>query len=140
VPESYVELSRYVIEAYSARDIDELIAYCDPSIEFHSALAAALGTIYHGHKGVRSWHRDLEQVGDLIRVEPEAYFDLNEHVLVFLTLRARGKKSGVEVAMPVALVARWHDGLMIYFKAYTDRDAALRDLGVSEDALEPIEP
>jgi hypothetical protein len=35
---------------------------------------------------------------------------------------------------------RWSDGLVIYFKAYADAEDALRDLGISEDALERIEP
>jgi hypothetical protein len=42
--------------------------------------------------------------------------------------------------MPTAQVAKWRDGLCVYFKGYTDREDALRDLGVSEDALEPITP
>jgi ketosteroid isomerase-like protein len=141
VAERNVELTRRLTAAYNARDLEAFLAYCDRSTELHSALAAAVGTVYRGHEGVRGWHRDLEEAwGDEIRVEPQAYFDLGEHVLVYLTLRGRGKKSGVEVAMPVALVARWRDGLMVYFKAYTGRDDALRDLGVSEDELEPIAP
>ena len=43
-------------------------------------------------------------------------------------------------AMPVAHVFRWRNGLAIYFKAYSHREDALRDLGVSEDDLEPITP
>jgi hypothetical protein len=42
--------------------------------------------------------------------------------------------------MPVAAVVRWHGGLCVYFKAYLHREDALSDLGVSEEALEPIAP
>jgi hypothetical protein len=35
---------------------------------------------------------------------------------------------------------KWRDGLAVYFASYVDRDQALRDLGVSEDKLEPIAP
>jgi hypothetical protein len=42
--------------------------------------------------------------------------------------------------MPVALAARWRDGLVVHAKAYAQREDALRDLGVSEDELERIEP
>jgi hypothetical protein len=38
------------------------------------------------------------------------------------------------------LVTRWRDGLAVYVKHYADRAEAFRDLGVSEDALEPIAP
>jgi hypothetical protein len=42
--------------------------------------------------------------------------------------------------MPFAQVVRWCDGLCVYFKGYADREDALRDLGLSEDELEPIDP
>src|SRR5205823_3000200 len=72
-----------------------------------------------GHDGMRSWHRDFEDVwGDEIRLEPEVLFDLGEHTLALYVLHGRGRGSGVEVAMPSALVARWRDGLMVHAKAY----------------------
>jgi ketosteroid isomerase-like protein len=136
-----VERLRRVIDAYNGRDIEAFIAYCDPRIEFQSAFAAVGGEVYDGHDGLRRWHRDVEDVwGDAVRVEPETYFDLGEHTLIWYVLHGRGRHSGVEVAMPVALVARWRDGLIVYLKAYAHREDALSDLGVFEDVLEPIDP
>jgi ketosteroid isomerase-like protein len=139
--ERNVELTRRYIEAFNARDIERFIACCDPSIEFHSVFAAVGGAVYHEHDGMRSWHRDFEETwGDEIRLEPEAYFDLGEQTLGFYVLHGRGRHSGAEVAMPMAHAIRWRDGLAVYAKSYTHQEDALRDLGVSEDALEPIEP
>jgi hypothetical protein len=42
--------------------------------------------------------------------------------------------------MPVATVFRWRHSLAVYFKGYSDRERALGDLNVSEDALKPIDP
>jgi hypothetical protein len=42
--------------------------------------------------------------------------------------------------MPNAQVFRWRDGLGVYWKGYVHREDALRDLGISEDELEPIAP
>jgi hypothetical protein len=42
--------------------------------------------------------------------------------------------------MPVALMATWRDGLIVYMRSYTDREHALRDLGASADRLESIDP
>jgi hypothetical protein len=78
--------------------------------------------------------------GGAVHAELEAYFDLGEHTLAFYVLHGRGKHSGVEVGMPVALAVRWRDGLVVYMKAYAHREDALSDLGVSEDELEPITP
>jgi SnoaL-like domain len=139
--EQNVDLTRRFIEAFNARDIDGQVAYGDPSIELHSTFAAVGGAIYHGHDGMRSWHRDLVAIwGDVLRAEAEAYFDLGEHTLTFYLLHGRGQHSGVEVAMPVAGVFRWNERLVVYFKGYVNREDALRDLGVSEDELEPIAP
>jgi ketosteroid isomerase-like protein len=138
--ERNVELTRRVYEAFNARDIEALIAYCDPSIEYHSTFAV-VGGVYHGHDGMRGWQRDYEDAwGDQIGVEAEAYFDLGEYTLAFQVLHGRGSHSGAEVALPGALVARWRDGLLVYAKGYADREDALSDLGVTEAELEPIDP
>jgi hypothetical protein len=60
-------------------------------------------------------------------------------LVVFVT-QGRGRHSGAEVAMPVAHVVRWRNGLAVYAKSYTHQEDALRDLGLSEDELEGIEP
>jgi hypothetical protein len=102
---------------------------------------AAVGAVYHGHDGMRRWHRDLQEAwGEEIRLEPEAHFDLGEQALSFYVYHARGHHSGAGVATPATSVARWRDGLATYIKVYLDRAEALRDLGVSEDELEPLEP
>jgi hypothetical protein len=85
-----VELHRRAIEALNARDIEALIAICDPRIEFHTTMG----------------------VGG----------------------------SGADVAMSYAQVMKWRDGLAVYFKGYAHKEDALRDLGVSEHALESIAP
>jgi ketosteroid isomerase-like protein len=139
--EHNVELHRRVVEAFNTRDIKAIIAYCDPIIEWHSTFAALGGATYHGHDGMRRWHRDLQETwGDEIRLEPEAYFDLGEQTLAFVVLGGRGQRSGVEVTMPTGLVATWRDGLAVYGKAYAQRKDALSDLGVSENELEQIDP
>ena len=131
-----VKRHRRLAETFSAGEIEAFIAYCDPRIEFHTEFAEVAGC-YQGHDGLRKFFRDYEDVwGEEIRIEPEAYFDLGEHTLLFIVVRGRGRHSGLEVVMASAHLARWRDGLLIYFKAYADREDALRDLGVSQDALE----
>lgn len=139
--EENVDLHRRIYQAFNAGDVDALVALAAPSIAVQSVFAAVSGVVYHGHDGVRSWRRDLEEAwGDEIRVEAEAYFDLGEKTLAFDVLHGHGRQSGAEVALPGAAVTRWRDRQCIQFKAYADREKALRDLGTSEDALEPIAP
>jgi hypothetical protein len=136
-----VDLHRHHMDAFNARDIEALIAYSDPGVELHSTFAVVGGAVYHGYEGLRQWLRDTEEVWrDEIRVEPEVYFDFGERTLLFNVLAGRGRSSGVEVAMPVAHLAMWREGLGVYYKSFADRKDALRDLGVCEDELEPIAP
>jgi ketosteroid isomerase-like protein len=136
-----IELLRRWFEAFNARDVEAAIALCDPSGVFISTFAVGGAIVYHGNDGMRKYFGDLAEVwGDEIRLEPEAYFDLGEHKLAFSVSRGRGQQSGVEVAMQVASVARWRAGRMVYLKGYARREEALRELGVSEDELEPIAP
>ncbi len=139
--ERNIELIRGTVEAFNARDIEAFVVYFDRSAELHSAFAAVGGASYHGHDGLRAYFGDFEEVwGDEIRVEPEAYFDLGEQTLGFLVMHGRGRPSGAEVAMPIASVLRWRDGLCVHFKSYAQREEALRDLGVSADELERVDP
>jgi ketosteroid isomerase-like protein len=136
-----IELHRRAIEAYNAHEVEALIVLCDPAVEGHSVFAAVGGAVYHGHDGLRRFFEDVEDAwGAETRMEPEEYFDLGENTLVFLMLHGHGRQSGAEVTMPVAQMARWRDGLCVYFKGYANREDALGDLGVSEDAIEPIAP
>jgi ketosteroid isomerase-like protein len=138
-----IELLRRWFEALNARDIEGLTALCDPSGVFISSLSAVegAGAVYHGHDGLRRYFEDLADAwGDELRIETEAYFELGEHTLAFNIGHARGSHSGAQVTMPYVAVTRWRDGLMVYIKAYADKEEALRDLGVSEHELEPIAP
>jgi ketosteroid isomerase-like protein len=127
------------MEAFNVRDIDAYLALCDPNVEVHTTMGVG-GSVYHGHDGVRSWWRDLEDAWEQLRTEPKAYFDLGEHTLTFHITHGRGRESGAEVAMPAALVHGWRNGLSVYTRVYADRGDALKDLGVSQDVLEPIVP
>jgi ketosteroid isomerase-like protein len=64
----------------------------------------------------RWYFRDLADAWDEIRGEPEAFFDLGVQTLAFVLFHGRGRHSGAEVAMPIAQVARWRDGLAVSFR------------------------
>jgi ketosteroid isomerase-like protein len=138
---SNVDLHRRAVEAFNRHDADAAAALGDPEIEFHSPMTTPGGEVYRGRDGVRRWFRDLEEVwGEELRLEPEADFDVGEQTMSFHVLRGRGRQSGAQVAMPGAAVARWQNGLAVYWRIYASREDALTDLGVSQDALEPIDP
>jgi ketosteroid isomerase-like protein len=141
VTEQNVERHRRAVTAFNAGDTETFIAYCDSSVEWSSAFSVPGGAVYQGHDGLRRWLEDIDDAwGDEARLEPEAYFDLGEYTIAFHVLHGRGRRSGIQLSTPQAHVARWRDGLIVYFRAYLSREEALEDFGVSEDALEPIAP
>jgi ketosteroid isomerase-like protein len=140
VSEQNVGLHRQIFDAFNERDIEALIACLDPQFELHSKLAAVAPAVYHGHDGARSWYQDLDDAWEYLRAEPEAYFDLGQNTLAFYVLRARGRQSGLELALPIAALVKWRDGLAVNWMTYDNREDALRDLDLSEDAIEPISP
>jgi ketosteroid isomerase-like protein len=136
-----VELHRRSVEAFNTRDIEAMVVLCTPDVELHSAVTQAGGAIYHGHDGVRQWHRDLQDGwGDELWMEPEAFYAVGEATMTFHVLHGRGTQSGAPVAMPAAHVCRWRDGLMTYFKGYARREEAFADLGVAQGTLESLPP
>jgi ketosteroid isomerase-like protein len=140
VSEQNVELHRRSVEAFNSRDLEATLACLDPNIEYYPLLSAIGATVYHGHDGLRNWFEQLDDAWEELRVEPEAYFDLGDQTLLFYVMRGRGRYSGAEVAIQGAQVCRWREGLGVYGRQYAHRPDALNDLGVSEDALEPIAP
>jgi hypothetical protein len=78
--------------------------------------------------------------GEEIRFEPERHFDLGEQTLTFYIVHGRGSHSGAEVAMPGALLTRWREGRIAYWKSFAHREDALRELGVTVDELTPVAP
>ena len=131
-----VDLHRRVYAAFNARDIDALLALVDPNAEWKSMMTVPGGATYRGHDGVRQWLADLEEVwGSDFRAELETVFDLGDQTLASVVLRGRGRQSGVNAAMSSAQVMKWRDRRCVYYRAYIDREDALRDLGVSEETL-----
>ena len=126
--------------AIQALDHEALLAVSDPAIEVHSIFAAVGGAVYHGHEGARRWLADLDDAWVEFRIEDEAYFNVGEHTLAYIVLHGRGRQSGAEVVMPYAQVARWQKDRCVYFKAYHERDDAVKALGVDADSLDPLGP
>jgi ketosteroid isomerase-like protein len=136
-----VQLHSRANRAFNTRNVEAFVAFCDPQIELRSALTVPGGGIYHGHDGVRRWHRDLEDVfGGEIGIDPEVFFDLGEYTVTFHVLRGRGQQSGAGVATPAAHLCRWRDGRIIHFKGYVHREEVFSDLGIPKDAWKRSRP
>jgi hypothetical protein len=80
---SRVEFMRSVangfIDAFNRRDADELAGFCEPDVEWSSALPAGGDRGFRGHDGLVRWVKDLDQSGFAHDVHVLSVTPLNSH-------------------------------------------------------------
>jgi ketosteroid isomerase-like protein len=110
----------------------DFLQLMDPEVLFDPQQAILQGT-YAGRDGVAAWLTDLGEhyeVGG--RIDCPDVRDLGDCVLALGTLSVTGKGSGIEINVPVAVLATFKDGLITEFKDFGDRKQALEAAGLSE--------
>jgi ketosteroid isomerase-like protein len=133
------DMMRCMLEAVNAWDAEAMIACIQDDYQFEPIMAQLEGHVYVGPEGVRHWISDMRDHWELFECFPEEYYDLGDRVIAFGHWRARGRVSGVEVdGQPATWVAWIRDGLMWRWQTHTDREAGLREAGVTEDELREL--
>jgi ketosteroid isomerase-like protein len=123
------------IEAYNRRDIDAFLEENDPEVELQGAVQALLeseATVYRGHKGVRQWVQDIDEVLTEVRLELPEIRDLGNRIVALGQLRARGKASGAETTSPFGCVVDWKDGKATRVLSFLSQAQALEAAGLRE--------
>ena len=105
--------------------------FIDPEIQFEPVQATLQGR-YVGLDGVRAWLGDVAEHYERGNVDYTEIRDLGTHLLAVGTLHVIGRGSGIEIGVPMAVVASLHDGLITHFKDYGDKDQALEAAGLKE--------
>lgn len=130
-----VETFKRAAEAINRRDVEALLDWVDPEVQWHPVMLASVAggaTVYRGHEGVREWIGDVdESFGETYSEFPEVR-DLGDRVVAIGQLRVRGKESGVEVESPIIYVADFRNGKAFLVRTFLDRDQALEAAGLAE--------
>ena len=112
--------------------MDSWIGFYDPEVRFEPQQAELQGS-YVGREGLRQWLADLaEHYGPGGTLHYVDIRDLGAQVLALGKLRFTGRGSGIATEAPVAIVARFRNGLITDLKDYGDKDRALEAVGLSE--------
>jgi ketosteroid isomerase-like protein len=119
-----VELARRGFEAYTAGDIDTVLALLDPEVEIHSAMGNA-GT-FHGPDGFLEWSGGWEETWEEFTSVAEEIVPVGaSHVVVQADQHAKGR-DGIEVTQrPAFAYELGEDGLCTRMGLYFDFDQAL---------------
>src|SRR5438477_6866342 len=100
-----VDLVRAGLDAFMRGDYDGVLRVCAEDIEITQAAGfAGVPPKQHGHAGMLEAFGMWPEEWDDYRIEILRVADLGDHVLVTQIARGRGKGSGIQVEMPLALV------------------------------------
>jgi ketosteroid isomerase-like protein len=128
-----VEIVRAMYEAANAGSkLDANFEVLAPEVEFHvSGAFPDLDPVYRGHDGVRKLNEALNEPWMALSLDPEKVIDVGPRVLVLSRFRARGR-DGMEVRLQLANLWTVRDGQIVRMDAFSDQEAALEAVGLSE--------
>jgi ketosteroid isomerase-like protein len=131
-----VEIVRQVYDAATRRDAATVLALYDPEVELDNTrlqIVGGAGGVYHGHDGLRSFFGAWHEAWESTEYDYDELIDAGgEHVISVVTRRARGRASGAEVELRVALVWTLREGKVIRVAWYPTREEALEAAGLEE--------
>ncbi len=121
---------RELVAAFNERDLESFIAGLDTEVELLPLLAQLEGKAYRGHDGAREMFVELDQDWEHVRIEIDELRDAGEEVVALCHLRSRGRVSGVDLDMPLAVLWRFRRGKILYLKSFSEPADALRAAGL----------
>ena len=125
------EVIRRAWRASGQKDLAAFERDLDPDIVTIPFGAVMEGKSYRGVDAVVGWLRDeIWANWEHFDTVPEEFTRVGERILVTGRWHARGKGSGVELDIPATWVVEVRDSKIIYWQTYTDRDQALRAIGL----------
>lgn len=123
-----VEIVRAMCEAFARGDWAGGARPLHPHVEWDTTTMGVWpeAEVLHGRESVLSFFRRFLGTWEEYHAEFDDYVEIGDHVVVSVRDGGRGRGSGVEVERRFAQVWTVRDGAVVRFRAYPDRDSALR--------------
>jgi ketosteroid isomerase-like protein len=129
--EEQFEIIRKAWTAFSDFDLDGGLALVEEDAEVIPFGAAMEGRRYEGHEQIRRWfEQEIWSSWEWFQTIPEEYRLVDNRLLVYAHWRARGRESGIDLDIPATWVVKVTDGKIKSWQTFTDRDEALRAVGL----------
>lgn len=130
-----VEIVRRCYELWDERDWTAVIELLHPDFELDLSRNIFNPDIYHGRTGLERYVSGVEEIWDDLHVVPTELIDAGDNVVAAVTVRGKGKGSGVKVEMPAFNIWTLADSKVVrVVGGYLDRSEALAAAGLSEQA------
>jgi ketosteroid isomerase-like protein len=134
MPRENVEIVRKLYESLNRRDWDGLRQICDVDVEFRGTIGGLEeARLMRGIEGLkRVTEQEDSEIWDEHVTEPQKLTEVGDQVLVIQREYQRGKSSGVDVVVDLAVVFDLRDGRIVRAQPYMDPAAAIKAVGLSE--------
>ena len=121
-----VEVVRRGFEALSAGGVEAILPLIHAEFEATTppGLAAEPDT-YRGHEGVRRYFESFYEAMDRVEFRPERFLAVGEFVVVPMTLRARGRTTGIETEQRLVQIWELEDGKAIRIQVFATLEEAM---------------
>jgi ketosteroid isomerase-like protein len=126
-----VEIVRRCVECINRRDFSQLFELFDPEIELDLSRNVFNPDVYRGHAGIERWRSSAEDVWDDLNGVLDEIIDAGDKVVAAVTMRGKGRESGVEVTMQVFSIWTLRDSKVVrVVGGYRDRSEVLEAAGL----------
>lgn len=131
--ETEFELVKETWEAFNRNDLDAALETIQPDAVVIPFGAAMEGRKYIGHKGILDWFTgEIQSSWERFDTDAREFRKVGDKLVVFGWWRARGRDSGVELEVPATWIVEVRDGKIAGWQTFTDRDEALRSVGLED--------
>ena len=136
-----VEIVRRIYEASARRDAETVLALYDAEVEWDGSRhrwaevihAPDTGPVWRGHDALRRFFRRYYEMWESLEFEIEELLAAGENVVSVVTIRARGRSSGVAIEW-AEQVGVWtiRDGRVVRVVWLPSREEAFEAVGLRE--------
>jgi uncharacterized protein len=124
-----VEVVRSVYAAAGRGDAEAVLALYDPQVELDNSALEVVGwggRVYRGHEEMRRFFREWHDAWEVVDYDFDDLIEApNDHVISIVTRRARGRASGAEVTLELALLWTIRDERVVRVVWFSSREDAL---------------
>ena len=121
-----LEIVERAIEAFNERGVEGILPYIHPEFEATTPpnLASEPDT-YRGPDGIRRYFDSFYEAMDRVDFEPLDLIEVGDAVVVPMTLRARGRTTGIETEQHVVQIWELEDGKAIRVRVFATLEEAM---------------
>jgi ketosteroid isomerase-like protein len=131
--EENVEATHRAFEAFNRGDLSGMVADVAPNFEYvATGMIPDRQGVYRGPEGWTEFAGWLGSEFESPRIAIQELIEAGDQVLTGVTLRGRGKQSGVETSWDLWVLWTFQDGKVVRGRGFVSRKDALEAAGLEE--------